>query len=60
MCSIHHDYEKNDDELWKIFDCKDKLEQYWYYGAFRENFEEIAETEAWQGYKAHVEAVFGN
>lgn len=60
MRSIHRDYDKIGDELWQRFNCKDKAEQYWYYGSFVEIFEELAETEAWQEYKGHVEAVFGN
>lgn len=60
MRSIHRDYEIMGDELWQRFNCKDKAEQYCYYGAFVEIFEELAETEAWQEYKGHVEAVFGD
>lgn len=59
MRSIHRDYEKIGDELWQRFNCKIKAEQGWYYGSFVKIFEEFANTEAWQEYKAHVEAVFG-
>jgi len=59
MRSIHRDYEKIGDELWQRFNCKNKAEQGWYYGEFVKIFEEFADTDAWQEYKSHVEAVFG-
>ncbi len=59
MRSIHRDYEKIGDKFLERFNCKIKTEQGWYYGSFVKIFEEFADTDAWQEYKAHVDAVFG-
>jgi len=59
MRSIHRDYDKIGDKFLERFNCKIKTEQGWYYGSFVKIFEEFADTDAWQEYKAHVEAVFG-
>lgn len=52
-------FEEQGDDMWLVFNQKDKKEQEWYYRSIYENISELKETEAYKEYVALCDKVFG-
>ena len=57
---IHSDLQKAGDELWEIFNVKDKNLHKWYYSGLVDSLSYLSEYSAYQEFKSLVGEVFGN
>ena len=56
--SMHSDYEKIGDELWKRFNEKDKKEHAWYYREIFDALDELSDFTAYKEYKVILQTLF--
>lgn len=59
MRAIWRDYQKQGDELWKIFHAKDKKDHEWHYRGLAASLSELSDTFAYKEFVALIDDVFG-
>ena len=58
MRSIHREWKRSGNTMWESFNQKDPAQQAWYYRSVADQLSELKDYEAWQEYRALVDAVF--
>lgn len=60
MRAIARDYERQGDELWKIFCTSEKKDHEWHYRGLAESLSPLAGTEAYREFTDLIDKVFGS